>query len=391
MKMDPMDQQMPDETGGRPRVVVIGEFTSGKSSLINLLLRRPFLQKAVGLIVKPPVLIHSGFEDTDAELNEQTGHVELSAVMPDFPGVEIYELAIPVSGGLPDGMRRIVDGAALIVWCTIGSQAWRLTEKSVIESLPPDYADRSVLAVTRSDLFRSDEDRQKVAGRLDKEARQRFSDILFFDASRATIDRAAEDQVWQASGAAALCTRIAFLEGAQTPLSPVSPVSIFAAVDTMTGEVENMMTDLPAPVLEPAPDPALAPADPSPALPEASHDEQPIEAFMKLNGVLWGHVFCLDHPDWLDVIDGPEQKYSNIARAVLTAGFPVFSPDMADDAEAGEVAISCRDTLHLIQRLDGQRNYFVHLVLDREAGNLAQARRALQAAIHEILDEAAEG
>jgi len=90
---------------------------------------------------------------------------------------------------------------------TIASQAWRLSEQALIEGLPYDIRDKSILAISRADKLKTSEDLDKIETRLQKDASRFFSEIVFMQASRDKLERAVSDtRAWEETGGAALAS-----------------------------------------------------------------------------------------------------------------------------------------------------------------------------------------
>jgi len=184
----------------RETIVVAGEFEVGKSSVVNALLRRPLLPNDPGFLSRPLIRIrHRAVESFVVELTNGDSHkidsldeiVERSDVstvvihvpMPGLEAVEIVEVPFHPSRGIAEENLDLMRQASLFVWVTIGSQAWRLSEKSIVEALPEDMPERSILAISRADKLRSATDLDKIEARLQREAVGLFSEIVFMQAS----------------------------------------------------------------------------------------------------------------------------------------------------------------------------------------------------------------
>lgn len=209
----------------RPRIVVAGEFGTGKSSVINAMLRRPFLPFDIGATNRPLISLYhardtgivvtpwSGapFEVATFDAIPDMGDVQGLAIrtpMPHLEGVEIVELPFHHDGVVEDGVIEVMATANLLVWVTIASQAWRLTEKAVVERLPPECRARSVLALSRADKLRSAADRAKIEARIRRECGALFSEVVFMQAGSSLLgDCASSDAHWIKSGGRALVAK----------------------------------------------------------------------------------------------------------------------------------------------------------------------------------------
>ncbi len=211
-------------TSGTWRIVVAGEFESGKSSVINAMLRDAVLPCNPGLASRPMIQItHSPTKSIDAEdrmgssytphsLTELLDHESLAMCNLRIPlglmaGVEILEIPFHHEGGISKADLDVIGNADLIIWVTIASQAWRLSEQTIIESLPYHARERSILAISRADKLRTGKDFDKIETRLQQDANRFFSELVFMQASRDKLERAITDtRVWEETGGAALAS-----------------------------------------------------------------------------------------------------------------------------------------------------------------------------------------
>lgn len=208
----------PRPAPARPRIVVAGEFGAGKSTVINAMLRRPFLPYHIGATNRPLISLYHA-ADTGIVVTPWSGD---PYELPDFKGIgdpdevqglairtpmaglegsEIVELPFHHDGVVGDGVFELMASADLLIWVTIASQAWRLTEKSVMQRLPTACQARAVLAVSRADKLRSAEDLQKVEARIRRENPAIFSELVFLRAGTDVLTEAtADDGAWTTSG-----------------------------------------------------------------------------------------------------------------------------------------------------------------------------------------------
>lgn len=206
----------------RRRVVVAGGFESGKSSAINAMLRRPLLPCNPGPAARPLIRIIDApilriTADPNSEHARSIG--EMADVVDDteietcevacpiglLAGVEIIELPSHSDGSVSDAHVAMMAQADLLIWVTIASQAWRLSEQTVIEKLPEAARKTSILAVSRADKLRKAADLDKIETRLQDEASPYFGELVFMQASVHNLDRSADDErLWSRTGGAAL-------------------------------------------------------------------------------------------------------------------------------------------------------------------------------------------
>jgi len=199
-------------------IVVAGEFNSGKSSVLNLLLRKEVVPVSVGVSGLPPAqVVHSDVETYDLSSarsgqkltksdlfngasGEKFGSINIAVPMEEFRGAAIFEVSVGQDGELDQTGQKVLSEADLLIWCTMGQRAWCLSEISIVEVLPKSLLDTAILAVTRSDYLRNTEDIGKVERRLKREASEFFDTIVMLDGSRKSISKIADRTVWKRSG-----------------------------------------------------------------------------------------------------------------------------------------------------------------------------------------------
>ncbi len=203
----------------KPVFALMGEFSAGKSTLINFLLRTHTLPTQVTATQLPPVWFswgtpsayvkrHDGStEDIELDQLETVGvndaqfiriYLEadiLEAVdLIDTPGISDPKISTDV-------WQRAVGQANGVLWCTHSTQAWRETERATWVSLPERLQHNSLLLVTRADALGS-KDRQKVLRRVNREAGHLFNRSILFSARDAIVarDKTGDAELWSRSG-----------------------------------------------------------------------------------------------------------------------------------------------------------------------------------------------
>lgn len=205
----------------KPAIALMGEFSAGKSTLLNFLLRHEFLPTQVTATQLPPVWLSYGtaapyvmYEDGRRQTVDLARIHEipvagtrflrvymeadiLEAVdLIDTPGIS--DPKIPA-----DVWRRAVGYVNGVIWCTHATQAWRESERAAWVSLPERLRHNSLLLVTRADKL-EEKDRQKVLRRVNREAGSLFAKSILFsalDAIRARDDEQLRGgELWTKSG-----------------------------------------------------------------------------------------------------------------------------------------------------------------------------------------------
>lgn len=177
-----------------PRVVVLGEANSGKSTLANLLLgfdmlttdlvRNTHVPLRLAHAHAPAVIVHR--EDGETERLEPG-----DGICGKARGARLIEVGLPIerlarleivdTPGLEpatlDAAARVCRSAHAAVWCTLATQAWRASEAALWAAAGRRFGNRAILAVTQAGLL-DDNDRAKVRARLEREVGGQFRAIV---------------------------------------------------------------------------------------------------------------------------------------------------------------------------------------------------------------------
>lgn len=209
----------------KPRLVLMGEFSAGKSTLSNILLGSNPLPMRVTATRLPPVVIAHGpsaafsiakdgtrtpialdtletvplSETRTIELFMDSEILELCDIV-DMPGISDPDMPLDV-------WQNVVGKDDLVIWCTHATQAWRKSEAAIWDSLRPDSSGRNLLLVTQFDKLRSPRDQDRVLKRVARETEGLFEQI--YPVSLLMALEAGEDiEVWKQSGAAAFIEHV---------------------------------------------------------------------------------------------------------------------------------------------------------------------------------------
>ncbi len=203
----------------KPVFALMGEFSAGKSTLMNFLLRSHALPTQVTATQLPPVWFSWGNQSAYVQGHdgnrENIGLDQLESVgvndaqfvriflesdileavdLIDTPGISDPKIS-------DDVWRRAVGQANGVLWCTHATQAWRETERATWVSLPERLQNNSLLLVTRADVLGT-KDRQKVLRRVNREAGHLFNRSILFSARDAIVarDKSGDAELWARSG-----------------------------------------------------------------------------------------------------------------------------------------------------------------------------------------------
>ena len=200
-----------DDQPRRARVVVLGEFSAGKSTLINLLTGARSLRTQITATQMPPVWMSYGTDSpyrVDLEgakhpvdpTDPGTISVADTAYIRTFveaPALKLCDFIDTPGNSDPnisaDAWERVAKLADVAVWCSSSTQAWRQSELAAWREVPEHVRERSILLLTRADKITSDADREKILRRVKREAGELFSHIhmaslLDFSNARDVLD-----------------------------------------------------------------------------------------------------------------------------------------------------------------------------------------------------------
>jgi predicted GTPase len=184
-----------DMSARKLRVLVAGEFSAGKTRLINGLLGERVLPSNVVATALPPVWLVGGAErvlrrvDHDGEVHplealeavdvETTRYCVLSHPASILDTIEIIDTPGSSDPNMPaETWRQMIDYADLIIWCTNATQAWRQSEKSIWDEMPEELRAHALLVITHGDRLTDERSAQRVLRRVEREAGSYFAAIM---------------------------------------------------------------------------------------------------------------------------------------------------------------------------------------------------------------------
>ena len=176
-----------------PRMIVTGEFSAGKTKLINGLVGQQVLPSNVTSTSLPPVWLIYGKDvsfrvDLDGNVQEVSGIGEVSvhdtlvyvtAVESDIlRHMDIIDTPGNSDPNIPSVCwERMVGHADMMIWCTGATQAWRQSEKSTVRDLPEDLRQQGMLLITQADRIAEERQQQKLKRRVTRDASQFLPEI----------------------------------------------------------------------------------------------------------------------------------------------------------------------------------------------------------------------
>ena len=205
----------------KPVIALMGEFSAGKSTLLNLLLGERVLPTQVTATRMPPVWLRFGNEasyrvDRDGMQHpvdikdpasipvKDTRYVRVHVQSPILKNMDLMDTPGISDPNIPtDSWIRAIGYANAVLWCTHAGQAWRESERSAWESLPMRLRKTSLLLITRSDKITNDIDRNKIDRRMQRETSHLFDGRHFVSLTNAQRAKdSGDEEAWQSSGAA---------------------------------------------------------------------------------------------------------------------------------------------------------------------------------------------
>ncbi len=289
LKKNPEAAPDTGRTAAKPfRVALCGEVRSGKSTLVNLLARTNILPASLGDDGPRPVIVvghgprrpmiavrPDGTRDElptgpDARAFAGAERIEVQHGNKTLAGFELIEIPLTRAEEITDEQRALLRGADVMIWVTIASQAWRLTEKTIVEALAEERPGRAIIAITRADKLRSDNDRQRIADRVMRETGGIFSACHMVSGARKLIEGSGNAKGWARTGGAGLQALLTGFRDAAADLEP-RPEPEPAAAEVPEPEAAAAREPLAQP------EPAEAPARTEPV---AETEPEPEEAHL---------------------------------------------------------------------------------------------------------------
>ena len=231
----------------KPRLVLMGEFSAGKSTLTNILLDKTPLPMRVTATRLPPVQISYGTpaafavgydgESTEVELDKIAEvpfdetlmvnvHMESDVLqlcdLVDMPGISDPNMRHNI-------WESIIEPDDNVIWCTHATQAWRQSEAAIWQELSQRLSQENILLITQFDKLQNERDKKRVLKRVEHETEGLFDAIYpvsLLDALHSDDD----PEAWETSGAAALSEHVIRMLMDRENGSPMMPENLDAVV-----------------------------------------------------------------------------------------------------------------------------------------------------------------
>ncbi|NRB36319.1 MAG: dynamin family protein [Rhodobacteraceae bacterium] len=245
-------------THRRPVIGLMGEFSAGKTTLLNVLVGREMLPTRVTATRVPPIWLSYGPEQAHYVDTDGTHHsitltelenvpldgvtfIKIMTEAPILQDVDLFDTPGISDPNISDEVRlAIVDHLDGVLWCTHATQAWRESERSAWLAMPERLRASSTLLVTRSDAL-SPADLERVLHRMQREAGEHFSSILPMSSLLAAESIQAADQAGiDASGMTGLRDRLGSLaDSLATDIAAAEPPEPESAAPVMPRRVQR--------------------------------------------------------------------------------------------------------------------------------------------------------
>lgn len=208
------------------KVAIGGEFSSGKSTFVKMLLGQHVVDMQASASAMPTVSFLYGAEttyraitaqrswevrDIEALTEDELRGLECLEIVADVPFLKQYEIFDTPGTADPsrsvDQLLSVAAQADFVIWCTNATQAWRESERRMWENLPFELKKRSLLIVTHVDLPSVKPSMGRLMKRMKKEAGLLFKKIIPMELLSASAARNESGMVtnevsWVVSGGA---------------------------------------------------------------------------------------------------------------------------------------------------------------------------------------------
>ena len=380
-----------------PVYALMGEYSSGKSTLLNLLLDTDALPTKVTATNLPPVwltygetnscvgLRHDGsLEDVDLSNTDEDVRENYVVLRMALPSERLKTTDIIDTPGISDpklekgALAFLGDYVDFVVWLSAANQAWRQTEKMAWTAFPETLRDTSILVLTRADKMRNATDLGKVVKRCTTETADLFRDIIPLQTKKAAAvphgERTNDDEsLWVTTGAAAVDAALA------TSLTEAHDARENGrlALAQSKSKAAKLRHDAPAHVIKTAEPAAAKPTTSTCNTPKEYNMSTDISALSDIGGFIGG---CLvdSETGLMMASEGGDDTLD--LEAAGAANTEVLKAKMAAiemlglDEQIDEILMTLGGQFHLIRPLADTPTVFIYTALDKATANLGMAR-----------------
>lgn len=197
------------------RIVILGEYNAGKSSLADLILGKGLLPISVVANTGVPVLISHGEtpslfgvdrngiqiridgDEDDALTDLDYRAVEIRVPLPWLKHHQLLDTPATMTPAV------FAADADIAIWCTVATRAWTESERTLWTTIPPRSQKNALLVATHKDSFFTDDDCAQVQRRLASMSRGLFRDVLLVSAADPEAESSGEEASEEFAGDAA--------------------------------------------------------------------------------------------------------------------------------------------------------------------------------------------
>ena len=178
----------------KPRILIAGEFSAGKTQLINGLLGAALLPSNVTSTSLPPMWIvrepatpfrldmdgtPQPFEGIETTRVDDTAFCLLSHPAPILEHMDLIDTPGNSDPNIPSAAwERMLGYADAVVWCSNAVQAWRQSEKSVWAAMPAHLTENATMLITHADRLTEAGADERVMRRVQRDAAPYFASFL---------------------------------------------------------------------------------------------------------------------------------------------------------------------------------------------------------------------
>ncbi len=184
-----------EEALRRPlRVVILGEYNSGKTSVTDLLIGNGLLPTSVVSNTHVPVLITHAPTPAIFGIDPRGNRIRVDGD-DDDPLTDLtfqaLQIALPLERlrrfqilDTPSGVNpaAFVGDADIVLWCTVSTRAWTESERATWLGLPKRFGRNSLLVATHKDGLQTDDEVERVSNRLRGLTSGLFRDVVLVSA-----------------------------------------------------------------------------------------------------------------------------------------------------------------------------------------------------------------